>query len=54
MTDEERKANILAVCNKLGFSPDLEEGPYEANTPEEADTTKQAAASTPKDNDGKD
>ena len=49
MTDDERKANILAVCNKLGLSPDEDEGPYEDYTTEEADTTKQAAASTTKD-----
>ena len=49
MTDEERKAAILDVCNKLGFPPDVDEGPYEADTTEETDTTKQASASTTKD-----
>ena len=48
MTDDARKASILAVCNKLGLPPDEDEGPYEADTTEETDTTKQAAASTQK------
>ena len=39
----------MTVCNKLGLPPDVDEGPYEADTNEEADTTEQAAASTPKD-----
>ena len=49
MTDDERKAAIVEVCNKLGLPPDEDEGPYEADTTEETDTTKQGAASTPKD-----
>ena len=49
MTDDDRKAAILAVCKKLGLPPDVQEGPYEADTIKKTDTTKQAAASTPKD-----
>ena len=65
MTDSERKANILSVYNKLGLSPSQSEGLDEADMAKEADTTKNLAASTPKeaigivshddkDNDGKD
>ena len=65
ITDDERKANILSVYNKLGLSPSQAEGLNEADTTEEADTTKKADASTLKDvigidrndykdNDGKD
>ena len=65
MTDSEIKANILLVYKDLGFSPSPAEGLDEADTNEEADTTKKAAASIPKgandidssdnkDNDGED
>ena len=65
MTDTERKDNILSVYNKLVWSPSQDEGLDEADTTEEADTTKKVAVSTPKeaididsdddkDNDGKD
>ena len=65
MTEDKRKANILQVYIKLGWSSEQAEGLYEADTTEEADTIKQAAASTPKEaididskdnkyNDGKD
>ena len=49
MTDDKRKANILKVNIKLGWSPDQTEGIYEADTNKEGDTTKQASAPTPKD-----
>ena len=49
MTDEERKSNIMKVYSKLGWSSDQYKGFYESDTTEEADTTEQAAASTPKD-----
>ena len=49
MTDDNRKANILSVYNKLGLSPSQDEGLDEADMTEEADMTKKAAASTPKD-----
>ena len=49
MTNDEIKANILSVYNKLGWSPDQAEDLYEADTNEEANTTKKAAASTLKD-----
>ena len=49
MTDDERKAVIVAVCNKLGLPPDVDECLYEVDTTEEMDTTKQVDASTPKD-----
>ena len=49
MTDAKRKANILSVYNKLGLSPPQAEGLDEADMTEEADTTKKAVASTPKD-----
>ena len=65
MTDEERKANILLVYNKLVLSPSQDEGLDEADTTKVADTTKTEDDSTPKDaieidsdddkyNDGKD
>ena len=49
MTDDERQAEIADVRNKLGLPPDVDEGPYEADTTEETDTTKQAAAPIPND-----
>ena len=65
MTDADRKANILSVYKDLGMSPSPAEGLDEADTTEEAYTTKKAAASIPKvandidsddnkENDGKD
>ena len=53
MTDEERQAEISGIRKELGILPrkpiDVDEGPYEADMTEEADTTEQAAAPTPKD-----
>ena len=53
MTDEERQAEIVGIRKELGIlprkPPDVDEGPYEADTAEETDTTKQADAPTPKD-----
>ena len=53
MTDEERQAEISGIRKELGIllrkTPDMDEGPYEADTTEETDTTEQAAAPTPKD-----
>ena len=49
MTDAKIKANILMVYKDLGFSPSQDEVLDEADTTEEADTTKKSAASTPKD-----
>ena len=53
MTDEERQAQIADVHKQLGILPRkppvVDEGPYEAETAEETDTTKQAAAPTQKD-----
>ena len=50
MTDEERQAEIAKVRKELGIlprnPPDVDEGPYEADMIEEADTTEQAAAPT--------
>ena len=50
MTDEERQAEIAGIRKELGIlprkSPDVDEGPYEADTTKETDTTKQAAALT--------
>ena len=53
MTDEERQAEIAGLRKELGIltrkPPDVNEGPYEADTTKETDTTEQAAAPTPKD-----
>ena len=53
MTDEERQAEIASVRKQLGIlprkPPGVDEGPYEADTTEETDMTKQAAAPTPED-----
>ena len=53
MTDDERQAKIADVCKQLGIlrrkPPDVDEGPYESDTTEETNTTKQAAAPTQKD-----
>ena len=53
MTEEERQSEIAEVRKELGILPrkllDVDEGPYEADTTKETDTTKQAAAPTPKD-----
>ena len=53
ITDEERQAEIAGVQKELGIlprkPPDVDEGPYEADTIEEADTTEQKAAPTLKD-----
>ena len=53
MTNEERQAEIAGIRKELGILPrklpDVDEGPYEADTTEETDTTEQAAAPTPKD-----
>ena len=44
MTDEERQAEIDGVRKQLGIlprkPPDVDEGPYEADTTEETDITK--------------
>ena len=52
MTDDERQDKIDDVRNQLGILlrklPDMDEGPYEADTTEETDTTEQAAATTTK------
>ena len=49
MTDDERKADILLVYKNLGSLPSQAEGLDEVDMTEEADTTKKATASTPKD-----
>ena len=53
MTDEERQAEIASVRKQLGIlprkPPDVDEGPYEAETTKETDMTEQAAAPTPED-----
>ena len=53
MTDEKRQAEISGIRKKLGILPrkpfNVNEGPYEADTTKETDTTEQAAAPTPKD-----
>ena len=69
MTDEERQAEIVEVRKELGIlprmPPDVDEGPYEADTTKETNTNEQAASPNPKDtinidsgddndNDGKD
>ena len=50
MNDEERQAEIAGVPKKLVIlprkPPDVDEGPYEADTTEETDKTKQLAAPT--------
>ena len=52
MTDDDRQDKIDDVRNQLGILlrklPDMDEGPYEADTTEETDTTEQAAATTTK------
>ena len=48
MTDVERKADIMLVYKNLRFYLSQAEGLDEADMTEEADTTKNAAASTPK------
>ena len=52
MTDAKRKADILSIYKNLGLSLSQVEGLDEAEMTEEADTTKKAAASTPKDTEG--
>ena len=58
MTDEEKEAEIASVHKQLGIlsrkppdvkPPDVDEGPYEADTTEETDMNEQAAAPTPED-----
>ena len=53
MTYEERQAEIARARKQLRILPrklpDVDEGPYEAETTEETDMTEQAAASTPED-----
>ena len=54
MTDDKRQAKIADVRHKIGLPPRvdpprMDEGPYEADTTKETDTTEQVAASTPKD-----
>ena len=54
MNDDKRQAKIADIRNKLGLPPRVDpprvdEGPYEADTTEETDTTDQAADSTPRD-----
>ena len=53
LTDDERQAQIADVRKQLGIlprkPPDAVEGPYEADTTKDTNTTDQAAAPTPKD-----
>ena len=54
MTDDEIQAEIADVRRKLGLPtrvdpPRVDEGPYEADTTKETNTTEQVAALTPKD-----
>ena len=59
MTDEDKEEKIASVQNQLGIlprkkkpdvkPPDVAEGPYEVDTTEETDMTKQADAPTPED-----
>ena len=46
MTDEERQSKISGIHKELGILPrkpsNVDEGPYEADTNEDIDTTKQA------------
>ena len=52
MTNEERVNEIDGLCKQLVMLPRKKkkpEGPYEADTTEEADMTEQAAASAPED-----
>ena len=52
MTDDERQPQIADAHKQLGIlprkPPDVDEGPYEADTIKETDTTEQTAAPTSK------